>query len=131
MKLPLTSSIFARVFPRVFTGTRSHAICCWRSSLDSTLHSCTTSAWIWPSWLASCWTWVYSILTQRREYIQQCWELCVLLTTRYTLISKDKLFTWTHFRIVGAKICFSRLSDMATLLHRNHTTFHCTYCQKK
>ena len=47
----------------------------------STLCSCATGTWIWPSWEVSSYTRVYSVVTQRWEHVQQSRELCRLLTT--------------------------------------------------
>ena len=52
-------------------------------------------------------------------------ELCRLLTTKNTHISKDKLFALTFFGTVGAQVCFSKPSGMAILLHGNLVMSHC------
>ena len=101
----------------IFWKYRDWAFIWHRSSLHSTLRSCTTGAWIWPSREAS--KPVYSVLTQWREHVQQSRELCRLLTTKNTHISKDKLFALTFFGTVGAQVCFSKPSGMAILLHGN------------
>ena len=54
----------------------------------------------------------YSVLTQRREHVQQPRELYGLLATRNTHISKDKSFAWRLFGTVGAKVCFSKPSSL-------------------